>query len=113
MRTTVGDLSAFVGMWAAGGEWNGTRILGEKSVAAALPPPVEGIGHVWARYEMPFGSFVGHYGGDPGVATAALFDPDENIAVVMLTNRSWRNSPAYDELLAALVREAEATRGSR
>jgi CubicO group peptidase (beta-lactamase class C family) len=53
-------------------------------------PPEQGI--IWYQNKAISGRTLwGHSGGDPGVATFMLFEPETNIGVIILTNGEYYN----------------------
>jgi hypothetical protein len=49
-----------------------------------------------------------HSGGDPGVATMVIINPDDQTGVIFLSNGNWRRSRAYDAMFQQLFALAGA-----
>ena len=93
LRTTARHLGHHLGMAMDGGTWNGVRLLSEVSARSMLRPQIPGIepgqGLIWYRFGLHGRSLIGHNGGDQGVATAAFFEPDTGVGVIVLGNAGW------------------------
>jgi CubicO group peptidase (beta-lactamase class C family) len=105
MRSSIRDLTRFAAASANGGESGGVRMLSAASQAKmldmqgppALPAWLSGQGLGWQTSKLDGAERPNHWGGDPGVFTAAYLDPPSRMAVVVLTNLS-----ATDDSRAAL-----------
>lgn len=112
-RTSVSDLAKFFIALLNDGEYEGARILEQKSVEEMLrfqytsankPDNVNlhgedsvNSGIFWAtKYDT---TRIGHNGSDPGVRTMMLADPNKEIGVILFTNTSMHDEesgPYYD-----------------
>ena len=115
LRTTARDLGAHLGMAMAGGEWNGVRLLSEASARSMLRPQIPGIepgqGLIWYRFHLHGRTLIGHNGGDQGVATAAFFEPDTGVGVIVLGNGNWRTDGSrwpLQQIMERLFEDADA-----
>ncbi|MGH6909059.1 MAG: serine hydrolase domain-containing protein, partial [Phenylobacterium sp.] len=96
MRSSIRDVTRFAAAAANGGESGGVRILSAASQAqmldmktpAGLPGWLTGQGLGWQASKLDGLVRPNHWGGDPGVFTAAYLDPASRTAVVVLTNLS-------------------------
>ncbi len=100
VRTSVEELAAFLGCIANGGEYKGTRILKEQTVAEMLSPqfptgelPIgfehtdRNLGIFWELRTNENGeNLFGHSGGDPGVITMMYYNRDLKKGVILFTN---------------------------
>lgn len=90
LRTTAADLGNFLGTMANYGARFSKRILSlgaaEQMLTVQYPAidPTQGLGFVCLT--PPQCNLWGHNGGDPGVETLALFDPESNDAVWVMSN---------------------------
>lgn len=95
-------------MVMGGGQWRGTRVLGEASVREMLrsqvPQIVYGQGLIWYRVRRRGRVLVGHNGGDSGVATVAFFDPVADTGVVALANGNWHWTDGHWPLMQIMDR---------
>ena len=115
LRTTARGLGAHLGMAMAGGEWNGVRLLSEASARSMLRPQIPGIepgqGLIWYRFHLHGRTLIGHNGGDQGVATAAFFEPDTGVGVIVLGNGNWRTDGSrwpLQQIMERLFEDADA-----
>lgn len=102
VRTSVSDLARFFAALLNDGEYEGARILKQKSVEEMLrfqytsankPDNVNlqgedsvNSGIFWATKHDT--TRIGHNGSDPGVRTIMLADPNKEIGVILFTNTS-------------------------
>jgi len=94
LRSSVADITRFVAASANRGWARGTRIVSERTMAQmldmrtppALPDWLTGQGLGWMESKLGDGVKVNHWGGDPGVFTAAFLDPASRSGVAILTN---------------------------
>ncbi len=122
VRTSVSDLAKFFIALLNDGEYEGARMLGQKSAEEMLrfqytsankPNNVNlhgedsvNSGIFWAtKYDT---SRIGHNGSDPGVRTMMLADPNKEIGVILFTNTSMHDeeSGPYYEIFDALWAQA-------
>lgn len=115
LRTTARHLGHHLGMAMNEGEWDGVRVLSAASARAMLRPQLPGIepgqGLIWYRYHLHGRTLIGHNGGDQGVATAAFFEPDTGIGVIVLGNGNWRTDGArwpLQQIMERLFEDADA-----
>jgi len=105
LRTSIEDLSHFLITHMNDGVWNNQRILNDTTVELMhkdhYTPNNEKYGLGWILGKNIFGKIeIGHSGGWPGVQTQIKYHPEDNTAVIVLTNSM---SPTYDiSLLEAL-----------
>ena len=94
LRTTAPQLARHMRMMMHTGLWQGERVLRASTVREIFRSQVPGLtvgqGLIWYRVHTGGRALIGHDGGDKGVATAAFFDPAEDIGVVVLANANWR-----------------------
>jgi CubicO group peptidase (beta-lactamase class C family) len=112
LRTTVEDLARYLAAIMNGGVLDGTRILAKEHVDEMLSPntPAD-VPLFLGDNELDFqGIFwhgimgvVGHTGGDPGVATAMLFQPDEEVGVVLLMNSDLTDMETFVALITGAL----------
>lgn len=96
IRASIADLTAFASASANGGQARGARVLAGPSMArmldmqepAGLPGWLSGQGLGWQASNLDGKPRPNHWGGDPGVFTAAYLDPATRSAAVILTNLS-------------------------
>lgn len=94
IRASIADLTAFAAASANGGQARGARILPGQAMAqmldmqrpAGLPDWLSGQGLGWQASSLDGKPRPNHWGGDPGVFTAAYLDPATRSAAVVLTN---------------------------
>ncbi|MDP3854941.1 serine hydrolase [Phenylobacterium sp.] len=94
IRSSIADLMRFVAASANGGVARGTRIVDELGMAQmldmktppGLPDWLTGQGLGWMESKLGDGVKISHWGGDPGVFTAAFLDPAARSGVAILTN---------------------------
>ncbi len=117
MRCSITDITRFAGASANGGKFGGVRILSAASQAQmldmqtppALPDWLTGQGLGWQASKLNGMARPNHWGGDPGVFTAAYLDPASRSAVVVLTNLSVTDdSKAALRAIASRLLEAAA-----
>lgn len=95
--STVDDLVRYANMWLAKGRANGRVIISQRAVAAActlqtghLKPARRGLGWMLHGDEMDASGDLwsaGSYGHTGFTGTSLFFDPDLELAAVLLTNR--------------------------
>jgi CubicO group peptidase (beta-lactamase class C family) len=122
VRTSVSDLAKFFIALLNDGEYDGARMLEQKSVEEMLrfqytsankPDNVNlqgedsvNSGIFWAtKYDT---TKIGHNGSDPGVRTMMLADPNKEVGVILFTNTSMHDeeSGPYYEIFDALWAQA-------
>lgn len=94
IRASIADLTAFAAASANGGQAHGARILSSQAMTgmldmqtpAGLPDWLTGQGLGWQASNLDGRPRPNHWGGDPGVFTAAYLDPATRSAAVILTN---------------------------
>lgn len=116
VRTSVSDLSKFFISILNKGKNDGVRILKKKSVAEMAKPQFteenkpdnvdltkENHGLFW--FIKDNGTKIGHTGADPGVRTYMLYDPFEEVGVILFMNTELKEAEmknfrtiVYDEL---------------
>ncbi|HEC94354.1 MAG TPA: class A beta-lactamase-related serine hydrolase [Thermoplasmatales archaeon] len=89
VRTSVSEFSHFVVAHMHGGEYNGVHILKNETVeimhTSHYPGNRYGLG--WMIWSTSNGEkFIGHTGGDLGVATSLTIRLSDNVAVIYFTN---------------------------
>jgi CubicO group peptidase (beta-lactamase class C family) len=109
LKSTTRDLLRYLEVYCAGGVANGQRLLSAAAVAKMTAPhaPIPTGGHYGYGLQIgqaPDGSrWVGHGGGNKGVATQVLVVPARGLTAVALTNLA--NAPAA-KLAQGLVNTA-------
>ena len=96
LRSSVDDLTKFVAASANGGKAQGFPMLTQSSMDAMLnmhdiprlPDWLSGQGLGWGSSDLNGVPVPNHWGGDPGVFTAAYIDPDKRTGVTILMNVS-------------------------
>ncbi|MBI5942340.1 MAG: beta-lactamase family protein [Caulobacterales bacterium] len=94
LRCAVTDFTRFAAAAANGGAACGARLLDANAAAgmlamqtpAGLPDWLTGQGLGWMEAELGGARRPNHWGGDPGVFTAAYLDPTRRSAAVILSN---------------------------
>lgn len=94
LRCSITDFTRFAAAAANGGSAGGARLLGEDAAAGmlamraptGLPDWLTGQGLGWMESKLDGVARPNHWGGDPGVFTAAYLDPARRSAAVVLTN---------------------------
>lgn len=94
LRSSVSDFTRFIAASANGGALGSTRIIGAKAQAqmlhmekpSGLPDWLTGQGFGWASSKLDGRECANHWGGDPGVFTAAYLDPGRRAGVAVFTN---------------------------
>ena len=117
LRTSANDYSKFLSMVMNGGELNGVRILEKETVDEMLTPQVanlyENQGLTW-DLRVPEEIFIkcenyvfGHSGGDPGVSTFTMFNPDTKKAAIVLINSDveMKELITYRQIIRRLISE--------
>jgi CubicO group peptidase (beta-lactamase class C family) len=116
IRASAADLVRFAGAVAAGG----APILSRKARAEmlrmtrpdGLPTWLTGQGLGWQESLLDGRPLANHWGGDPGVFTAAYLDPERRTAAVVLTNTS-ATEPAKAAVKAIAARLLAEAGGER
>ena len=94
------DLAVFVAALQNGGEWNGKRILSPLGVKTlrTIPRQVAQFGRtpgwdIFSAYSSNSGDLLGPttYGHTGYTGTSVVIDPDNKLAVILLTNRAHPN----------------------
>jgi CubicO group peptidase (beta-lactamase class C family) len=114
LRSSPRDLGRYLAAYANGGELDGERILESSTVdevfASQVPSidATQGIFWYWSRIDGR--DVVGHSGGDYGVSTDMLLDPETGIGVVVLLNTYGNNAvwAAQSDIERALFEKGEA-----
>lgn len=94
LRSSIADFTRFVAASANGGMAGDVRIVGAQSMAQMLemktPPQLAewlaGQGLGWMGSKLEGTVMPNHWGGDPGVFTAAYLDPANRAGVAVFTN---------------------------
>ena len=95
LRLSAAGLARFVAAAANGGEGAAGRVLSENAAALMLRPfPVDGLpnwlvgqGLAWGLSSLGGRTVASHWGGDPGVFSAAYVDANTRTGAVVLMNR--------------------------
>src|SRR5262249_28089425 len=116
MRTSVTQLSRFLLMNIALGQFDGHAVLAQSSVEEMRRPQVPSLdptqGLIWFSYSFGPASqnVLGHDGSDDGAASNMFFDPATGAGVILVANGDWNDdnddSPAADALMDKLFAEA-------
>ncbi|KRB07921.1 serine hydrolase domain-containing protein [Lysobacter sp. Root690] len=96
LRSSIADLTRYVAAAANGGAAGDARMLRPQNMAelllmrqpAQLPEWLTGQGLGWMQGRLGDRIVANHWGGDPGVFTAAYLDPDTRCGVAILSNAS-------------------------
>ena len=113
----VNDLAIFATALQNGGEWNGKRILSRLGVEAmrTVPRHVEQFGRtlgwdVFSAYASNSGDLLGPdtYGHTGYTGTSMVIDPDNNLTVILLTNKAHPDDRGNVVRLRSLVANAVA-----
>lgn len=107
LRASVGDFTRFIAMAANQGKSGSVRTLTGESVDQmlamrsfpAMPTWLSGQGLGWAESPLDGVKRPNHWGGDPGVFTAAYLDPPTRSGVVIFTNAT-ATAPRKDAVKA-------------
>ncbi|SDZ20609.1 CubicO group peptidase, beta-lactamase class C family [Lysobacter sp. yr284] len=94
LRSSIADLTRYVAAAANGGATADARMLRTQSMAelllmrqpAQLPAWLSGQGLGWMQARLGDRTLANHWGGDPGVFTAAYLDPNTRCGVAILCN---------------------------
>ena len=114
LRSSITDLSRFLAAISNGGEIAQDRVLKTETVEELLSPQVPSVSGdqfvFWYRSENAGRSVIGHNGGDIGVATSMIFDPETGIGVILLMNTDWETAvwEASDAITTLLFEHAES-----
>ncbi|MEX1378259.1 MAG: serine hydrolase [Eubacteriales bacterium] len=117
LRTSASDYSKFLSMYMNGGKLGGVRILEQSTVENMLKPQVadlyENQGLTW-DLKVPEEIFIkcdsyvfGHSGGDPGVSTMVMFNPETQKAAIFLINSDveLKELITYRQIIQRMVAE--------
>jgi CubicO group peptidase (beta-lactamase class C family) len=108
VRTSVGQLARYLIAHMRGGEIDGHRVLATSTVDEMLSSQIdagmiesEGVlqGLAWRQQTFDAGQVWGHSGGDPGVRTQMMFNPETGRGVIVFANRAARVGSILDRLL--------------
>jgi CubicO group peptidase (beta-lactamase class C family) len=93
LRTSARHLARHLLAFMRFGELDGVRILGEETVRemrrSQIPDLVDGQGLIWYAFHRHGERWMGHNGGDWGVATQMYFRPADGVGMVALANGNW------------------------
>jgi len=102
LRSSACDMGRFLSAMAQGGTLDGARVLDDATLSAAMQPAwpslddSQGLG--W--YQEDLGErdlWIGHSGGEAGVATDLFMHPSGDLGIVLLANGDWdREQPIFD-----------------
>lgn len=115
--SSADDLAVFTTMLQNGGEYNGKRILGPLGVKAMITVPRNAalfgrtLGwDVFSAYSSNVGDLLSPntYGHTGYTGTSMVIDPDNNLAVILLTNRAHPDDRGEVIRLRSLVANAVA-----
>ena len=112
VRTSISQFAHFLSAYLSPGQFRGTRILRAETVQAALSkqtkvspgdPEEHEQGLAWVSFAAGEGRRVwGHSGGDPGISTLAVMDPERNLGVAVFANTAM---PGVSEITRRLFAE--------
>jgi len=108
LRSSAHDMACFTAWAARGGDLYGTRLLQtetlHKMMAPAFPrlDPDQGLGWYYEDLGDPT-LWVGHSGGEAGVASDLFMRQDGSLAIVLVANGDWGNEQAILDIEDALV----------
>jgi CubicO group peptidase (beta-lactamase class C family) len=99
LRSSIADFTRFVAASANGGTAGRNRIVDARAMAemldmktpSGLPGWLSGQGLGWAASKLEGAEMPNHWGGDPGVFTAAYLDPPNRTGVAIFTNATASN----------------------
>ena len=94
LRASISDFTRFIAACGNGGEAMGARLLRPETVSdmlamktpAGLPTWLSGQGLCWQEAPLAGSRLPNHWGGDPGVFTAAYLAPRSRGGVAIFTN---------------------------
>ena len=100
LRTSISSFMPFVAAAANGGASDRARMLGKASMSQmldmatprGLPPWLTGQGLGWAESADGSTRHINHWGGDPGVFTAAYLDPASRTGIAIFSNATASNA---------------------
>ena len=108
LRSSARDTACLLAAFARGGSLYGQTVLPAEDLygmmASAYPglDPYQGLG--WGYSYMGGGPpWVGHSGGEAGVATDAYLQQDGALGIVVLTNGDWRTGREIEEIERVLI----------
>ncbi|MBN2878316.1 MAG: beta-lactamase family protein [Clostridia bacterium] len=117
LRTSANDYSKFLLMYMNGGTLGGAKILEQSTIEEMLRPQVidlyENQGITW-DLKVPEEIFIncdsyvyGHSGGDPGISTMVMFNPETNKAAILLINSDLelKEVLTYRQIIKRMVSE--------
>ncbi len=119
LRSSPRDMGRFLAAYAQGGLLDGERILESSTVDAIFDAQIPKVdssqGVFWYWGQIGGRDVVGHAGGDYGVSTNMLLDPETGIGVVVLLNTYGDGSvwSAQAELERALFDKGEELLAAR
>lgn len=107
LRASTHQMARFLMCIMSGGEYQGKRILKEKSVREMLkvqyPELEETQALVWFREtDDEAGTMIGHDGSDPGVLTMMFYQPEKRIGFILLMNGEPRGRGVDEEIFEIL-----------
>lgn len=96
LRSSIGDFMKFIAAAANAGHSEGVSVLGASAMAqmlkmqtpVGLPAWLSGQGLGWMESPLGGRAMPNHWGGDPGVFTAAYLNPATRSGVAVFTNVS-------------------------
>ena len=108
LRSSACDMGRFLSAMAHGGSLDGVRVIDPATLDAAMQPawPAlddrQGLG--WYREDLGESSlWVGHSGGEAGVATDLFMHPSGDLGIVLLANGDWDREQAIFDIEDAVL----------
>ena len=87
LRTSVDELARFVGLYTNGGAFQGEQILRRSTLEMMLSTNHFGHALCWKGGKLDDGRVRWHHGGsDPGVGTLLLFEPAQQLGILLFSN---------------------------
>jgi CubicO group peptidase (beta-lactamase class C family) len=107
LRTSAPDLARFLAAITAGGTLDGERILEESTVAEMmkiqLPAVAPTQGLIFYHMDIGGEDWVGHNGGESGVATDMYYRVSDGLGFVVLMNGDWGDAAPVAAIEDALI----------
>ena len=87
LRTSVEELARFLGVYTNGGQFQDVRILQDSTIEMMLSGDPFGRALCWQGGKLEDGRVRWHHGGsDPGVGTVMLFEPEQELGILLFSN---------------------------
>ena len=87
LRTSAEQFAHFLLAWTNNGVWNNRHVFDSLSIQTLTPTDFDLGFHTWFLYGTEMGTMLyAHPGGDKGVSTFILYNPQDKRGLVFLTN---------------------------